>query len=76
MIDCLALSIYTASTGTRVGAFLIDTSFVLSTFRTDGTFWPATGWTTYIVWQARTNSLPIKLSTLTIGPTRARVTWV
>lgn len=49
VIDNLALRIETASSWTRVDAFLVDASLILGAIRADGTFGLATRWTSEIV---------------------------
>jgi hypothetical protein len=67
MIYDLTLSIKSACAGTRIDTFLIDTSFVLGTFRTDNTFGSASGGTSYIVGQTRTNGLSVYFAALAVG---------
>jgi len=75
-----AFCVLAASIWTWIDTFLIDASFIITTFRAHNTFRSTARWTSNIIWQARANSLIILFSALRIrtarwGLTRIDVCW-
>jgi hypothetical protein len=76
VIDHLTVGIESASSRARIGAFLIDTSFVLGTFGTDNAFRSTTGRTSSIIRQTRTNGLSVYFAALTVRSAWTRLTRI
>ena len=76
MIIDATICIYSAYSGTRIFAFLVDTGLVGRTFRARDTFRPTSRRGTYVFWQAGAHCLAIYLTTLTVWTTRRWATWV
>lgn len=76
MIDYLAIRVLSTNTSTRVRTFLICTCLIIFAFRTHYTFWSTCGRSSNECRQTWTYCLIIDGFTLTIWPTRWRVTWV
>lgn len=75
MVDHLAFGIETASTGTRIITFLVNTSQVLATLRTNHTLGTAIWWSTKVTHLTRAGRATIYGTTYAIGATDIGFTW-
>lgn len=76
MIYNFVFSIQSTSSYARIYTTLIATSLVQPAFCANGTLGAASGWGTHHTGRARTNSLSVYLTALTVWPARRRVTWI
>lgn len=76
VIRCMAYRANAACVRTWIGAFTIDASAIVRTFRTDHTFGTTIGRRTIIIRLTRAHCMSICIATITIRSARRRLTWV